>query len=142
MFNLKNLPAFGVVRVYATANKVTEESAALGDYAESGYVDRIGSTDIYQSRNDVAPVWELRVDADGKLTSSYSEYISVAEAIEDLESVIEELDGHWTDGGSTLYGTGSTRDMFTGDDYSYALHAHVKYRDVERGYVEDDVAIV
>lgn len=142
MFTLENLPGYATVLVYATVNVITDDSAEHGDWAETGWVADLDSTVVHDSRNDVPALWELRTDSDGKLSTWMSEYVDIEDALGDLKRVIGELGSYETEDGSTLSGDGSVQDFRTGHEYLYSLHAHVKYRDITNGYVEEDVAIV
>jgi hypothetical protein len=146
----ETLPAGGVVRVYATAERITPESAEHGDAAERGWVNRIGSADIYDSRNDVSPLFEANVTPDGLLieTRDVGGWDDAAEegdasARDTLRDILAQLGAFHTDTGATLYAEDAqTLDYASDSVYLYAVHAHVKFRDPARGWVEDDVDMV
>lgn len=133
MFTLTSLPRSGYLNVYATCERVTDESAAEGMPAEQGYVNSLDSRTIYVFRNNVQPVLTARI-VDGALHDP--------DDAERLADLISELGAFHTSDGSTLYGEDVHVDYSTGDHFTYTLHAHVKHYDAARGYVEDDVNIV
>lgn len=47
------------LRVYALADRITAESAAHGDFAESGYTNGDDAQTIYAKREDVLPIYEI-----------------------------------------------------------------------------------
>lgn len=124
------LPANGIVRVYLTGDRVTPESAADGMPAEMGWVDARDMTCLYPSRNDVRPLWEYEVcDIDAETLEELRDDISRA-----LGSYVIE----W--GTGTAYGQDAATWDYTSDSvYLYAAHAHVKFYDGTRGWVEDEV---
>ena len=130
MITLDTLPRHGVIRVYATADVITSESAAHGDAAARGWVDDLDSTELEESRNYVRPVFECRVE-------SFDD-----DAREVLADTVARLGAHESDDGCTLYGCdGVTWDYATDAVWLYALHGHVKHFDAARGWVEDAVVI-
>lgn len=117
-FNWGNLPTYGYLTIYVTADRMTSEDSEFGTPAESGWVDKVGSTDIQESRNYVEPVYHYPVH-----------YIGDDE-IEEFQNVIKSLGGYDTDDGTSLYALDSVTLDYAdseGSEYSYALHAHVKY---------------
>ena len=136
MFTLDTLPKNGVIRVYATCERVTPESASEGVAAESGWVTSLDSRMFYESRNDVAPVFECN-------TEEFDE-----EAENELISLLNSLGSNYSDDGSTIYGQERDEDYATGDEYGYALHAHVKHFEhhlgetARGGWVETNLAII
>jgi hypothetical protein len=142
--NLNTLPRYGVLRIYATVDRITEESAAEGDAAERGWVSQVGSAQpfIYDSRNEVDPVFEARIE-NGKLSTYFlSEAITDethAEALEEIAELINSLGAIESDDGSTIYAADPVINSITGDYFNYALHSPVKQYVIARGYVEDEV---
>lgn len=128
-YELDTLPAYGVLRVYVTADRVSPESASEGMPAESGWTSAVGERTLYDARNYVTPVFEARVPLSDDDRN-------------ELTRVVGTLGAYGTDDGSTLYGEDAHENYETGDWYNYCLHAHVKHYDSARGYVEDDVSIV
>ena len=138
MFSLYVLPPNGVLRIYATGNRVTEESAMHGDYAERGWVSAIGDKHIYQSRDDVRPIYEINV------SEFHGDIEKHKEVIAEIDAIIESLGAYYSDSGSTLYMEDAVTDYQSADWYSYAIHAHVKHYSTVSGigWVEDDIDIV
>ena len=92
-----------LVWVRFTAERITEESAAEGMAAESGWIDPIRARDIQPNREDVAPYgFGTRKDA-----------------VEWIESVIGAVE---TSDGESYYGIDAQQDMKTGDYWRYAAH--------------------
>ena len=92
-----------LVWVRFTADRITEESAAEGMAAESGWIDPIRARDIRPNREDVAPYG----------------FSSREEAVEWVESVIGAIEtGNYV----TYYGVDAQQDMETGDYWMYAAH--------------------
>lgn len=142
MYTLHNLPPHGVVRVYVTAERVTPESAEHGDAAERGYVSEVGSREIYESRNDVAPAFEATAraltyghDYGNGLTMTADEMRAAA------REIVESLGAYEDNGDGTSYAAEAVQDYRTGDDYFYAVHGHVKYL-TARGWLESPVDIM
>lgn len=92
-----------LVWVRFTADRITEESAAEGMAAESGWVDPIRARDIQPNREDVAPYG----------------FGSREEAVEWIESVIGAIE---TGDYETYYAIDAVQDMETGDYWKYAAH--------------------
>lgn len=136
-YDFGHLPRSGTIRVYATCDKVTPESASLGDIAEGGWVNATDDRSIQDARNHVSPVWECEV-VDGALSFTRSHFVDVEDALSDLAATINSLRAYETEDGSTLSGTEGEPDYATGAEYLYSLHAHVKHLDAKVGYVEDD----
>jgi hypothetical protein len=136
MFTLYNIPPNGVLRIYATCGRITDESAEHGDYAENGWVNSLDSREIYESRNDVKPVYEIPV------SEFFNDIARHKEVFTEIDSILGYLgaDEKYSEG-STVYATDATPDMMTGDYYGYAIHAHVKHLTPD-GYVESDVNIL
>lgn len=151
MYTLKNLPRNGVLRIYATCEAVTPESAEIGDAAERGWVDSLDSRSMYESRNDVSPIIELHVlhllggDTVALCDDPNARDITVeeadAEARDSIRRTLDALGAYENNGDGTLYGAGEDEDYATGTSYRYALHAHVKHYSGERGWVEDAVEL-
>jgi hypothetical protein len=101
------------MRIFAhwTADRVSQESSENGLAEESGWVNRRGSREIYESRNDVRP--EINMDVDDP----------------DLREFIADLDlRHAEDNGDgTFYFQDEDIDLDTGDSWTYALHFTQKY---------------
>lgn len=130
MFTLDTLPAHGAVRIYTTADVVTDESARFGDAARRGWVSEPGASDLEEARNYARPTVEVMLPLDD-------------DDREVIARAVESLGAYETDDGSTLYATdGTVLDYMTDEVWTYALHAHVKHHDGVRGWVEDRVAIV
>jgi hypothetical protein len=87
-----------------TGEKVTEESAAIGDAEERGWVDlHWNRKQFHENKEDVRTF----------------EFDSLAEAEEFIESEIGSYDSY--DGG-TWYAADPDIDYVTGASYSYAAH--------------------
>jgi hypothetical protein len=99
---------FGHVYAYVTAERITAESATHGDYSECGWVDDVGSHDIFESRNDVRPIMVAHPDDE-----------DFGERVRDA---IDTLGAYITDDGSTFDGIDSHPDYVSGDDYVYGIH--------------------
>lgn len=141
MFSRSELPTTGVLRIYVTCDRVTSESAENGSVAEMGWVDAVGSSTIYESRNDVEPVYEVAFD-NGDVSKG-SEYVDWEDALSALDDTIATLGAYESSDGSTLYGVdGHVLDYATDNVYNYAMHAHVKYFKPFIGYVEEDTCIL
>lgn len=126
----------GRIRVWVTADVVTSESAEFGDADRRGWLSDLGSTSLWDSRNDVTPVWECEIQ-DGSLVG---DILTPDEFQDELRTVIARLGAHETDGGSTLYGVDSVVwDYSTDETWTYALHANVKHYESARGWIETDV---
>jgi hypothetical protein len=154
-YSLTNLPHNGILRVYATGERRTDESVSEhADAAERGYVDSLDERKwFWESRNDVEPVYEahvLHLLGGGNVPvltldphdNSQSVEDAHAEALDALRKLVGSLRGQQSDDGSTIYSTDADVDYATGDEFMYALHAHVKHFDALRGWVEDDVDIL
>lgn len=137
MFTLSTLPRNCVIRVYATADYVTPDSAAEGVAEASGWVDSLTSTRIEESRNYVEPVYE--VDA-----YEYRAPLNGIPAREELASLIESLGAYETerDGSMLRAVDGVTWDYTQPGEYLYTLHAHVKHYTATNGWVESDLSII
>lgn len=86
-----------------TADRITEESAAEGMAAESGWIDPMRMKDIRENREDVGVYG----------------FGTKAAAVEWVESVIGAVE---TTDGESYYGIDSKQDIITGDYWSYAAH--------------------
>lgn len=122
MYTLSNLPAHGIVYLFVTADRVTEESAQNGDAEERGWVREVGSREIYENRNYVAPTaqaeaWDLAYGPDREDERA------------DLRAVVESLGAYYYDGRGTYYGEDGQVDDATGDTFNYAVHVFVKHLD-------------
>lgn len=95
-----------MVWVRFTADRITEESAAEGMAAESGWIDPIRARDIMPEREDVAPYG----------------FDSREEAVAWIPSVIGEVE---TSDEETFYAVDSVQDKETGDYWRYAAHLSV-----------------
>jgi hypothetical protein len=154
MFDLTHLPRTGKLRIYATADYITEESAAEGDAKERGWVNSLDALPqgICESRNDVEPLAEFVVaELNGKRyvidqdtwTEGGDWDDAQDQVLSDIRDILEELGGHDSDDGSTIYGH-REQEVQTGDGgvMTYAIHAHVKHYGAGRGWVEDDIDIL
>ena len=147
---LAALPTGGVIRIYATGERITPESAEHGDAAERGWTTRVGSPDLYDARNDVAPLFEARIHADYLIEEGYAldTYDDTADAhacaLDTVRDILTQLQGGWeSHDGSTFYAADAmTLDYTTADVFTYAVHASVKHYDGTRGWVEDDVNLL
>lgn len=104
------------MKLYAfkTGEYVTEESAAEGMAAESGWVDPGWSNRVFfDSRNDVRPV--LDTDTDDE------------DLEDDIRFVLEELGSYYDNGDGTFYSDSPEQDYEKGGHYTYAIHFVVKY---------------
>ena len=122
----------GRVFAFMTGERVTPESAERGDFEESGWVDPSWSRRmLHESRNDVRPLMSEDTDSE-----------DLADAV---TAALAELGAYADNGDGTFYGQDSKSDFTTGDDWTYAVHFTVKYRDPGRpdaepfaGYIERD----
>lgn len=154
MIDLDHLPRAGMLRIYATADYITEESSANGDAKERGWVNSLDALPqgICESRNDVEPLAEFVVaELKGERYlidhDTWTEGGNWADAqdqvLSDIRDIVDALGGHDSDDGSTIYGHHEEQ-VHTGDGgvMTYAIHAHVKHYSPGRGWVEDDADIL
>jgi hypothetical protein len=129
----------GRIRVWVTAEIMTNESVEFGDADRRGWMSDLNSSEPAESRNYVSPIWECEI-SDGALIG---DILTPDEFADELRTVISRLGAYETDDGSTLYGVdGVIWDYSTDETWSYALHAEVKHYESARGYVESPVDII
>lgn len=133
------------IRVYATVDRITPESAEFGDAEERGWVNSLDSSDIYESRNDVKPIFEAYVTGvtpSGTNIWSDTLYGVDLDTSDELHEEFRELVQNFgadfmSDADSTLYAADTVvYDYTTADEYAYAIHAHVKRFTATAGYAE------
>jgi hypothetical protein len=143
IYTLSTLPNHGVLRVYATGERITPESAAFGDAEERGWTDsRYGRT-FYESRNDVEPIAEYRVvvrDGVRYLTVDATETGNSEDTEEYIEELLKLTQGTESNGDGTYYDQDTEENYETGDSYLHAIHVHVKHYG-GGGWIEDDVLL-
>ena len=121
----------GRIKAFMSCTKVSYHGEGCDDYTEEhGWVDPSWSrTEIYESRNDVAPM----VDED----------VNSADLADYIRDVMEKW-GPWESNGNGLFyrtdgdSFGDREELEDPGTYSYAIHFHVKRLDGNRGWVEDD----
>jgi hypothetical protein len=138
------LPANGTIYAFLTATAVEwSDSGDSDDYTEEhGWVSpRWSMTDLYESRNDVAPIddWRLATDNTPDLLRPDPDQTPT----DWLAALLNETLGSWSDNGDgTYYGHDNLITDYTDPrDYTYAVHVHVKHCDSTRGWVEDSVTL-
>lgn len=126
MFTLDNLPSHGTLYLFATAD-ATEW--AEDDYRQaSGWVSGDNPRDLFDSRNDVAPL--LSID----LPLTEDDKDEILDTLADFLGYVDSADR------GTFYGGHEDIDYATCVTYTYAAHLSVKH-DPGNGYRESDVSI-
>lgn len=127
--NLDKFPAYGFIWGYVTASKVTPDETGEGNHGEEyGWVDSVGSTEVFDNRNYATPV--VSVDLNDPDAADY-----VSEALETL--------GAYADGGyGTYIGQDETLDA-DGNAWTYCMHFVVKHFHHGTGqYIETTLLVV
>lgn len=91
-------------KIKFTGERVTEESAEQGDFAEAGWIDPQFSFKVVHEEAEDVPTF---------FAETFDE---AAELIENYIGMTE------TDGGGSFYAVDSKLDYETGDTWSYAAH--------------------
>ena len=136
----------GVLRVYVTADYTTPDSAKQGMPADLGWTNYVGSTSLYESRNDVRPVFECHTRQGNLISDSAwaqgDNRHDSAELLSELRHIIKSLGAIESEDGATIYGAEPVFiDYVTGGEWLYAIHAHVKHY-AGSGYIETDIDIL
>lgn len=132
MFTLTNLPLHATVYAYVTATRVNFDDAEDG-VAGTGWIDWSWSrTDLFDSRNDVTPLWEGET-VHLLCGREYGVGLvdSPAEVREDLLRTIRDVLGA-VDGdaqrGTLTAADHVTVDYASADTWAYCVHVMVKHR--------------
>lgn len=122
----------GHVFLFLTGEQTTEESAAHGDWENSGWVDpRWNRYEFYDNRNYVRPLVSLDEDDPDlgeEIRDALSQYLPGGPEVDVSPNGYGVV--------STLYGRDSDNPYDREGSYTYAIHAKLKYYNGEE-YVEE-----
>lgn len=144
-FTLDTLPENGHVFAFVTGERINFTESPDEGVAERGWINPgFSRTALFDSRNDVSPVWDAPVSS---LVNGYEYAPGLSDSPEDVQAELIDAIRSWvgfadsSDDGTIYAADVVTHDYTVEDVYRYAVHVFVKFADEDGRYVERPVHV-